>query len=149
MDVDTKTSNAETMIDTRIALSRWLIHLGLILTAIVSLALEFVIAVHIIVGLIFVVFVGVHLAQRRRVSMNLIRRLPRITKWAQRSGRMAVSDTLLLTLTLGMLASGFVDLAIGHPTRLRWHAITGVVLAIWLVVHTLRRRTRLKKSSIH
>jgi hypothetical protein len=47
-----------------------------------------------------------------------------------------------------MLLSGFIDLGIGHPTRIRWHAISGVALAIWLVAHTLRRRARLRNSHV-
>jgi len=47
-----------------------------------------------------------------------------------------------------MLASGFVDAVIGHPTRICRYALTGVALAAYLFVHTRRRRTRLKSSKI-
>lgn len=43
-----------------------------------------------------------------------------------------------------MLVSGFWDWFAGHPTKIRWHAITGVVLP----VHTARRRSRLRRSRV-
>ena len=52
------------------------------------------------------------------------------------------------TRTIGMLASGLWDWAAGHPTRIRWHALTGVGLAVYLLVHTLRRRARMRRSLI-
>jgi hypothetical protein len=53
-----------------------------------------------------------------------------------------------MAVTLVMLASGFWDLFVGHPTKIRWHAITGVLLAVTVVVHTLRRRSRLRASNV-
>lgn len=41
-----------------------------------------------------------------------------------------------------MLFAGFWDLCAPHHTKIRWHAITGVVLTIYLFVHSLRRRKR-------
>ena len=127
---------------------RWWVHLALIVTAAVSLAIEPVLALHIALGLLFVGFVVVHLVQRRRVSTALLRRL-----WHPRSlptpgGRLAMADAALGALTLVMLGSGLWDWASGHPTRIRWHAITGVVLAGFLLVHTLRRRGRLRSSRV-
>ena len=120
----------------RRVLSRWLVHLGLIATLVVSLMFEpLVLAIHIAVGLVFAVLAGLHLAQRRRVSARLLARL-------------ALADLLLAVITAGMLASGFWDWFAGHPTKIRWHAITGVVLAILLVVHTIRRRSRLRRSAV-
>ena len=63
-------------------------------------------------------------------------------------GRLAVSDALLVTVTVVMLVSGFWDWSLGHPTRIRWHAISGVVLSVFLLVHTLRRRRRLRLSQV-
>ncbi len=60
----------------RRAVLRWLVHLGLIATVTVSLVFEpLVLMIHITVGLVFVVLVGMHLAQRRRVSASLLSRL--------------------------------------------------------------------------
>ena len=59
-----------------------------------------------------------------------------------------MADAVLGALTLVMLGSGLWDWASGHPTRIRWHAITGVLLAGFLLVHTLRRRGRLRSSRV-
>jgi len=107
-----------------------------------------VLAIHIAVGLVFAVLAGLHLAQRRRVSASLLARLARVRMLARPSGRLALADLLLAVITAGMLASGFWDWFAGHPTKIRWHAITGVVLAILLVVHTIRRRSRLRRSAV-
>lgn len=64
------------------------------------------------------------------------------------AGRLALADLLLAVITAGMLASGFWDWFAEHPTKIRWHAITGVVLAILLAVHTIRRRSRLRRSAV-
>jgi len=117
-------------------------------SVVVSLVFEFVLTVHVVVGLLFVALVICHLVQRRRITGKLARRLTKFTTTQGRLARMALSDALLTVLTLGMLASGFIDVALGHPTQIRWHAILGVVLTAYLVVHTLRRRTRLRSSAI-
>ena len=132
----------------RSALLRGLVHLCLIASAVVSLVLEPVLTVHVIVGLLFVGFVVMHLVQRRRTSANLLRRLVHVRGLGRRPGRLAVADALLAVVTAGMLVSGLWDWAIGHPTRIRWHAITGVLLVGLLVVHTLRRRRRLRRSQV-
>jgi len=130
------------------AVTRWLVHLGLIVSASVSLVFETVLTVHIMVGLVFVALVVAHLAQRRRVSATLVGRLLRVRSWGLPAGRLALADALLTALTVGMLAAGLWDWRLGHPTRIRWHAISGVVLAGFLLVHTLRRRARLRRSGI-
>jgi hypothetical protein len=131
------------------ALFRWLVHLRLIGTAVVSLVFEpLVLAIHIVVGLAFAVLAGMHLAQRRRVSARLLHRLTRMRIPAGPAGRLAMADLLLTVVTAGMLVSGFWDWLAGHPGRIRWHAITGVVLAILLLVHTVRRRRRLRRSTV-
>jgi hypothetical protein len=128
---------------------RWWVHLGLIATTAVSMVFEpMVLTIHIAVGLAFAALVAVHIYQRRRVSVSLTRQLFRPRSVAQPSGRLAVADALLAALTLGMLVSGFWDWAIGHPTRIRWHALTGVVLLVYLCVHTVNRRHRLRYSQV-
>ncbi len=134
---------------TRRAMSRWLVHLRLIGTVAVSLVFEpLALTIHIAVGLVFAVLAGMHLAQRRRVSASLLARLGRVRALARPAGRLALADALLAAITVGMLVSGFWDWSAGHPTRIRWHAITGVVLAILLLVHTVRRRSRLHRSKV-
>jgi hypothetical protein len=132
------------------ALARWLVHLGLVGTTIVSLVFEpLILAIHIAVGLAFAVLAVTHLVQRRRVSARLLARLSRPGRTlAGPAGRLALADALLAALAAGMLASGFWDWLAGHPTRIRWHAITGVALTVLLVVHTARRRSRLRRSKV-
>jgi hypothetical protein len=130
------------------AVARWLVHLGLIVSAAVSLVFETVLTIHILVGLVFVALVAGHLLQRRRVTATLVGRLLRIRGWGLPAWRLALADTLLTVLTIGMLASGLWDWRIGHPTRIRWHALSGTALAGFLLIHTLRRRARLRASGI-
>ena len=135
--------------EARRAALRWLVHLGLIATVVASLVFEpLVLTIHIAVGLVFVALTGMHLAQRRRVSVRLLSRLARIRALARPAGRLALADALLAVITAGMLISGFWDWFAGHPTKVRWHAITGVVLAILLLIHTARRWPRLRRSKI-
>jgi hypothetical protein len=127
---------------------RWWVHLGLISTAVVSLAFEPILTIHIVLGLVFAVFVGAHLIQRRRITGKLASRLLRVRTLNRPGGRLAVADALLVAVTLAMLISGFWDWSLGHPTRIRWHAISGLVLSGFLLVHTLRRRKRLRSSRV-
>lgn len=133
----------------RRALTRWLVHLGLIASVVVSLIFEpIILVIHIVVGLGFGLLVAAHLIQRRHVSANLAARLVKITGLARPAGRLALADTLLAALTVAMLVSGFWDWFAGHPTRIRWHALTGVALTVVLAVHTISRRSRLRRSKV-
>jgi hypothetical protein len=127
---------------------RWLVHVTLIASAITSLVLEPVLTLHVAFGLLFVLFVGIHLAQRRRISKRLALRLLKIQKLLVPASRMALADGFLFIITMAMLVSGFWDLWAPHHTKIRWHAITGVVLTIYLVVHSVRRWKRLRFSQI-
>jgi hypothetical protein len=127
---------------------RWLVHLGLIVTLVVSLVFETDPIIHIVVGLLFVALVVAHLGQRRRTSLGLVRRLRKIGQLHKRPGSLALSDLVLALLTTAMLASGFWDWIAGHPTKIRWHAITGVALTVYVLVHTVRRRKRLRSSKV-
>jgi len=133
---------------TRASTARAVVHLGLVATVAISLAFEPVLALHILLGLIFVGLVVIHLGQRRRVSTRLLKRLRAHPAPTSASARLAAADVVLLAITALMLASGLWDWLAGHPTRTRWHAISGVVLAGWLLLHTLRRRRRLLSSRI-
>ncbi len=133
----------------RRALHRWLVHLGLIVSVVVSLFFEpFVLIAHIAVGLVFAAFVVVHLGQRRRVSASLASRMLRVAAWRRPAGRLALADACLAGMTAVMLVSGFWDWFAGHPTRIRWHALTGIGLTVLLVVHTARRWRRLRRSRV-
>jgi len=107
-----------------------------------------VLLIHIFVGLAFAALVGIHVTQRRHVSVRLLRQLLRVRTARTPRGRLAITDALLGALTIGMLVSGFWDWYTGHPTRIRWHALTGFVLVAFLIVHTLNRQNRLRSSHI-
>jgi hypothetical protein len=127
---------------------RWLVHVGLIASTVTSLVLETTLSLHVAFGLVFVVLVGCHLAQRRRVSTRMVVRLLKVQKLLAPAGRLALADGFLFIISWAMLVSGFWDLWAPHHTKLRWHAITGVVLTIYLVAHTIRRWKRMRFSEI-
>ena len=79
----------------------------------------------------------------------------RARTFVERRIRLAVSDLLLLFITLNVLVSGVVDWNRGTPAQLplpvpfgRWHADSGLVLVVYLAVHVWRRRKRLRRSTI-
>jgi hypothetical protein len=127
---------------------RWLVHVGLIASTITSLVLEPVLSLHIAFGVVFVVLVGCHLVQRRRISTRMAVRLLHVRKLLEPAGRLALADGFLFIISSAMLFSGFWDLWAPHHTKIRWHAITGVVLTLYLAVHTIRRWRRLRFSQI-
>ena len=127
---------------------RWLVHIGLIGSAIVSLVLEPILVLHVIFGVLFVFLVACHLAQRRRISKRLAVGLLKARGLLLPGGRLALADGFLFIVTSAMLISGFWDLWAPHHTKIRWHAITGVVMTVFLIVHTVRRRARLRISNI-
>jgi hypothetical protein len=143
----------------RRSLSRWAVHLGLLCSAAAALGtlqlLHVRIAIHTDVGLVFVGLVVVHLAQRRRTLARISARIVRARTFAERAIRLAVSDVLLLFITLNVLVSGVLDWSRGVPIQLplpgpfgRWHAISGLALVVYLAVHVWRRRKRLRRSTI-
>lgn len=123
-------------------------HLALIVAALTSLVFEFVLTVHIVLGLIFIGFVVIHLIQRRRTSSRLARSLWRVRDWSRSPVRLALADLTLTVASVAMLASGFWDWSLGHPTKIRWHALTGFGLAAFLLIHSYRRRRRLRVSRV-
>ena len=144
---------------------RWLGHLGLIVSFLAALATLLVrrssIIIHVAVGLVFVAFVVVHIAQRRRTTGKLAAQLVHARAWFKRRGRLGLSDAILAFLTLNVLVSGVVDYIDGRntPFPLRaltglpihfigWHGLSSVILLCYLVAHILRRRTRLRRSQI-
>jgi len=143
----------------RRSLSRWAVHLGLLCSAAAALGtlqlLHVRIAIHTDVGLVFVGLVVVHLAQRRRTLARISTRIVRARTFAERAIRLAVSDLLLLFITLNVLVSGVLDWSRGVPIQLplpgpfgRWHAVSGLALVVYLAVHVWRRRKRLRRSTI-
>ena len=143
----------------RRSLSRLAIHLGLLCSAAAALGtldlLHVRIAIHTDVGLVFVGLVVVHLAQRPRPLARMGARVVRARTIAERIIRLAVSDLLLLFITVNVLVSGLLDWNRGVPIQLplpgpfgRWHAISGLALVVYLAVHVWRRRKRLRRSTI-
>ena len=136
-----------------------MVHLGLLCTAGAALGtlqlLHVRIAYHADVGLVFVGLVVVHLAQRRRTLARMANQIVRARTFVERRIRLAVSDLLLLFITVNVLFSGIVDWSRGAPTQLpfpepfsRWHLDSGLALVIYLGVHVWRRRKRLRRSTI-
>ncbi|HZU79514.1 MAG TPA: hypothetical protein VE991_06325 [Acidimicrobiales bacterium] len=121
--------------------------MALLATVTVSLVFEPVLALHVVFGLAFVALVVVHLGQRRRTSAILVRRIGR-RELSGRVGRLALVDGVLALTTVVMLASGLWDWLAGHRSQVRWHALSGVLAAVLLVVHTARRARRLARSTV-
>jgi hypothetical protein len=141
------------------ARTRFAVHLGLLGSGVAALGtlqlLHVRVVFHTVVGLVFVGLVVVHLAQRRRTLARMANQLVRARGFVQRRLRLAVSDLVLLFVTLNLLVSGVVDWRRGAPTRVplpepfgRWHLDSGLVLVVYLVVHVWRRRKRLRRSTI-
>jgi hypothetical protein len=112
---------------------------------------------HSIIGLVVLVLVLVHLTQRRRTVRQLISRLFGGLNARERPTRLAASDTILWILTLNAMVSGVADFVIGHtiflsipgPTILqKWHAMSVLVLLVYVIVHVVQRRKRLRTSHI-
>jgi hypothetical protein len=119
--------------------NRWIVYIFLLGTAAISLLFEAEYTIHEIVGLCFVPFLVIHLIQRRDYVTALLRQLLKFHKFLSSIYRKALNDLFLAFLTLGMLVSGLWDWRLGHPTKIRWHAIFGVLLAFDLMIHSLRR----------
>ncbi|MGI8451084.1 MAG: hypothetical protein ACR2MP_28660 [Streptosporangiaceae bacterium] len=114
--------------------------LVLLAAAAVSVATEpMSIAIHSVLGLVFAGFVGPHLWNRRAWIRGTLRRL-----WQHRSLSRAVrwslsQASLLLVLTMIVTASGLWDWLDGR-TKIRWHAISSIILLAVVIRHTWTRR---------
>ena len=150
---------------TRTERRRWFVHLGLLITLAGSLLsliwLSRSITIHVVIGVLFLVFLCGHLYQRRRTMVALLRRMVRVNLRTTASGRLAISDTILLLLVANVLISGIVDAlnhqetqltflaSIGFPPGLvQWHKLSAFILVLYVVVHVSRRRKRLRNSRI-
>jgi hypothetical protein len=145
------------------AQARWLVHVGLIATFVGTLAAlvgTTGTTLHILIGLVFFGFVVVHVAQRSRTTRNLLAGLAHVGVWVRPGGRLALSDLVLAFLTVNVLVSGIVDWQEGSKTELplsalglpenlmSWHALSALALTGYLAFHVIRRRKRLRRSSI-
>jgi len=138
---------------------RWQVHLGLIVSFGVALFVvveRMSIAVHVIAGLCFAALVGAHLVQRRRTVRTLTASLIETPFWRTPRGRLALADGVLAFLAINVVVSGFVDWASPAPVMVRlpgiaplnWHTTTSLLLLVYVVVHVVRRRGRLRHSRI-
>jgi hypothetical protein len=149
----------------RVEQRRWYVHLGLLLSLAASLltliTLSHSITAHVIVGVAFMVLLLIHLYQRRRTIASLFKRFAGSSVHAPSSKRLALSDLILALLVANVLLSGIVDgvshqatqipiLAnMGFPAGLvQWHRLAALVLVVYIVVHVVRRRKRLRRSRI-
>ncbi|MHB8378494.1 MAG: hypothetical protein ACYDB2_01065 [Acidimicrobiales bacterium] len=163
MDVRTKAGSR----GDSIARFRWLVHLALIvlfLAAVISavfLSRKYLghsgTTNHSLIGLLFLGLVIVHLGQRRQTVRRLLSRFFRRTKSTGHRSGQAVSDMILWTVTLNAMVSGVADFLVGHTIFLsipgpsvlqKWHAMSVLVLLVYVIVHVVRRRKRLRTSHI-
>jgi hypothetical protein len=145
--------------------SRWLVHVWLIVTFIAApVSLLFThrsMAIHIGLALAFFGLVCVHLAQRRHTTGKLAAQFAHLHSWVKPRGRLAFSDLVLFLLTLNVMVSGTVDWLVGYNTAfplrtltglpidyIGWHTLSTLVLIVYLLVHIVRRRKRLRISHI-
>jgi len=150
-----------------ISRNRWIVHVALILAflaAVVSaifLSRKYLghsgVTDHSIIGLVVLALVGVHLFQRRRTVGRLLSRLAGGRNSTQTRPRQAAFDLFLWLLTLNAVVSGVVDFLAGHtiylpipgpPILQKWHAMSVLVLLVYVIVHVVRRRARLRTSRI-
>ncbi|MDE3094283.1 MAG: hypothetical protein KGJ47_10945 [Acidobacteriota bacterium] len=111
---------------------------------------------HAIVSVVVLVVILAHLYQRRhtvaRLSSQLLRRRGRA-----KNSRLAISDTILWLIVANTMVSGVADYVVGHTIFLpipgpvvfqKWHGFSAIVLLVYVTVHVLRRRRRLRTSHI-
>ncbi len=139
---------------------RWIVHLWLIISFVASLLtllIRMSIGAHCLLGLLFAVLVVVHLVQRKKRIRGLLHRLQNVTKWVSRSGRLAWSDIALTFLFINVTVSGIADyvvggrgvlIPVGVVSPIRWHAVSAILLMLYITVHVARRATQLKSSRV-
>lgn len=150
-----------------IARNRWLVHVALILGFLAGVISAIFLSRkylghsgttdHSVIGLLVLVFVLVHLTQRRHTVRRLISRLFSRKGSTGLQTRLAESDTILWILMLNATVSGVMDFVVGHTIFLpvprphilqKWHATSVLVLLVYVIVHVSRRRRRLRASHI-
>ena len=150
-----------------VARNRWLVHVSLII-GFLGAALSPIFLSrrylghsgttdHAIISVIVMVLVLGHLYQRRRTVKRLLARLGGRRESTGRRSLQAQSDLVLWILTLNAMASGVADYLAGHPIYLsihgvvilqKWHAVSVLALLVYVIVHVVRRRKRLRISHI-
>ena len=124
----------------RMTWRRWLIDILLIVGGIVSVIFEpFSIAIHSVIGLIFVGVVGPHLWHRRSWIRGTLSRLRQRRRLSAKLRWSLSQSFLLLVLVVVMTVSGLYDWLDGR-SRIRWHAISRVILIVVVARHAWTRR---------
>ncbi len=122
---------------------RWLVDFTLLTAIVTSVLFEpLSIAIHSIVGLVFMALAGPHLWDRRRWISVTLSQLRRRRKLPSPRGWKLAQASLLLVLVAAVTLSGLWDW-LGVPTKIRYHAITGVILIVIAARHTWSRRRSL------
>lgn len=112
---------------------------------------------HAILGAIVLGLVLIHLYQRRQTVLRLASRLVRLGSATAAQSKLAVSDLILLTLTINAMASGLADYISGQtilfPIQVpslfqKWHLTSVLVLLVYAAVHVIRRSRRLRSSHV-
>jgi len=116
---------------------------------------------HVIFGVVFMVMLLLHFFQRRRIITSLLKRLIGAQTRVRVTRRLAVSDIILELLVLNVLVSGIIDgvhhqatqfayaATLGLPPGLsQWHKLAALVLFVYVAVHVIRRRKRLRRSHV-
>jgi hypothetical protein len=119
------------------------------------------ITIHVIFGVWFIAMMLLHLFQRRRTIKTLLRRLFGAQTRSRAASRLAISDIILELLVLNVLVSGVVDGVNHHATQFplanvlhlppglsQWHKLAAIILVVYVTVHIIRRRKRLRHSHI-
>ena len=119
---------------------RWLIDILLIVGVVISLIFEpLSVAIHSVVGLVFVGMVGPHLWYRRRWIAGVLTRLRRPGRLSAALRWSLSQSSLLLALVMVVTMSGLYDW-LDARTRIRWHAISSVILIVVVARHAWTRR---------
>src|ERR1019366_2219942 len=151
-----------------IARNRWMVHLALILGFLAAALSPIFLSRmywghsgttnHAIISLIVLGIVLVHLWQRRHTVRRLFARLIGHQSSPAHRSFQAPSDLILWILTLNAVVSGVADYLVGHQIFLpvsgpiifqKWHAMSALVLLVYVIVHVVRRRKRLRRSHIN
>lgn len=122
---------------------RWLADLALILAGVACLVFEpLSIAIHSVIGLAFAGVTGPHLWYRRKwLSATLSGAARRSARWSRRRWAL-LQATVLAVLVMVVTVSGLYDW-LAARTKIRWHAISSVILIAIAIWHAWRRRRRL------
>ncbi len=139
--------------------ARWLVHLGLMLTLIVSLvpllmfSASLRVTLHWVSACLFAAFIVAHLGQRRLTLARLAAAAARMGRRLRPARRLALSAVVFSVLLVNVIVSGVLDVASGGAVmvpflHLNWHAAASLLFLGYLVTHVIRRRQRLRKSAI-